>query len=1166
MSRGRRSDDLPHARSDMSMDDCGLPMITIGLCAMEKKAKSKPMREIINRLERTGEFEVINFGDDCILNKPIEEWPIVQCLLSWFSEGFPLDKAQAYGNLRRPYLVNDLAMQHNLLDRRSVYKTLMDNGVSVPKHVVVSRTPEEIAEGKDPEGFEESEDYVIMNGFQINKPFVEKPVSGEDHNIYIYYPYSMGGGVKRLFRKVDDKSADYDPTHNGNVRRDGSYIYEVFLATGGTDVKVYTVGPRYAHAEARKSPVVDGRVQRAADGKEVRYPVLLSPAEKEIARLVSLAFGQKVCGFDLLRSEKGKSYVCDVNGWSFVKNSTKYYDDAAGLLRAIILSALAPHRLRAAPPQPLISPMEAGEDSTLHSSPNVLLVDEPDDAIDARTNSLDELRCVLAVIRHGDRTPKQKLKMKVRQSAFLQLLMRHIDSKGKQAKLKTPNQLEELLEVTLEELGKLDAAADSGEIPLESDTGPGSSRGSADGQDEEYRQKLRIVRTVLEQGGSFSGINRKAQLKPLQWSEPDADGGPARCIEALLILKHGGVLTHAGREQAEQLGLNYRMVMYPNQGGMENGLLRLHSTYRHDLKIYTSDEGRVQTSAAAFTKGLLDLEGSSLTPILVSLIKKDASMLDAFGKGASIDINRAKAALYHQITCDTPEVTSDLFAVPAQKPGSPSAKDPEACADESMNSSKGSEVPVSDGKGDAIFSDAAPGSPSQLQVDVGEPDGATATSPGLGTPSQKEDVLSFDDLNVEIKGLPQHCPVLLHKLVKLVQQLCDRLRDMCISDKSDTPTKSYSALTQDPSEWSCQEGQPCGGERILLMFDRWRKLLKSFYNPKTEKFDISKIPDLYDSIKYDAIHNSELGLDYKDIYDTVQKLATVVIPSEYGITGEYKLKIGSKICSQLLGKILADLQNMREESMLTAGMDVTSGKISTFEDATGAWVDPHVLDPPRENSLSMGPLHPTVLPPTEETGDGFTSGDEGDGNHEEGTLHRLCPTYANDVNSPLRHVRTRIYFTSESHIHSLINVLRYCHVGKDEENPLIGPFGENLLEQAKEKDYLTQIVFQMYENMRVPVDDPQRFRVEILFSAGSSFNPFEVVPMRNSPHRLPLQPRQAIHRDAGGVTLQALEESISPFSVHWTKAGASSLYYSHAASVDSATPQAQGSRADSGMW
>lgn len=47
--------------------------------------------------------------------------------------------------------------------------------------------------------------------------------------------------------------------------------------------------------------------------------------------------------------------------------------------------------------------------------------------------------------------------------------------------------------------------------------------------------------------------------------------------------------------------------IYPGGDGQYSrlsgcGLLRLHSTYRHDLKIYASDEGRVQMTAAAFAK------------------------------------------------------------------------------------------------------------------------------------------------------------------------------------------------------------------------------------------------------------------------------------------------------------------------------------------------------------------------------------------------------------------------------------------------------------------------------------------------------------------------------------------------------------------------------------
>jgi inositol hexakisphosphate/diphosphoinositol-pentakisphosphate kinase len=87
------------------------------------------MNEVIKRLIASEDFDIIVFGDSCIIDRPPEEvfflflckislfflifveWPICEALISFTSGGFPLDKAIQYVNLRKPFLINDLEAQ-----------------------------------------------------------------------------------------------------------------------------------------------------------------------------------------------------------------------------------------------------------------------------------------------------------------------------------------------------------------------------------------------------------------------------------------------------------------------------------------------------------------------------------------------------------------------------------------------------------------------------------------------------------------------------------------------------------------------------------------------------------------------------------------------------------------------------------------------------------------------------------------------------------------------------------------------------------------------------------------------------------------------------------------------------------------------------------------------
>ncbi|XP_033623367.1 inositol hexakisphosphate and diphosphoinositol-pentakisphosphate kinase 2 isoform X7 [Fukomys damarensis] len=871
-----------HADEEEEEEDESPPerQIIVGICSMAKKSKSKPMKEILERISLFKYITVVVFEEEVILNEPVENWPLCDCLISFHSKGFPLDKAVAYARLRNPFVINDLNMQYLIQDRREVYSILQAEGILLPRYAILNRDPNNPKECNLIEG----EDHVEVNGEVFQKPFVEKPVSAEDHNVYIYYPTSAGGGSQRLFRKIGSRSSVYSP--ESNVRKTGSYIYEEFMPTDGTDVKVYTVGPDYAHAEARKSPALDGKVERDSEGKEVRYPVILNAREKLIAWKVCLAFKQTVCGFDLLRAN-GQSYVCDVNGFSFVKNSMKYYDDCAKILGNIVMRELAPQ---------------------FHIPWSIPLEAEDIPIVPTTSGTMMELRCVIAVIRHGDRTPKQKMKMEVRHQKFFDLFEKCDGYKSGKLKLKKPKQLQEVLDIARQLLMELGQNNDS-EI-------------------EENKSKLEQLKTVLEMYGHFSGINRKVQLTYLPHGCPktSSEEEDSRREEPslLLVLKWGGELTPAGRVQAEELGRAFR-CMYPGgQGDYAGfpgcGLLRLHSTYRHDLKIYASDEGRVQMTAAAFAKGLLALEGE-LTPILVQMVKSANmnGLLDSDSDSLSSCQQRVKARLHEILQKDrdfTPEDYEKL------------------------------------------------------------------------TPSGSISLIKSMHL---IKNPVKTCD----KVYSLIQSLTSQIRHRMEDPKSSDIQLYHS-------------------ETLELMLRRWSKLEKDF-KTKNGRYDISKIPDIYDCIKYDVQHNGSLKLeDTMELYRLSKALADIVIPQEYGITKAEKLEIAKGYCTPLVRKIRSDLQRTQDDD----------------------------------------------------------------------TVNKLHPVYSRGVLSPERHVRTRLYFTSESHVHSLLSILRYgalCDESKDEQ----WKRAMDYLNVVSELNYMTQIVIMLYEDPNKDLSSEERFHVELHFSPGA---------------------------------------------------------------------------------
>ena len=1158
-------------------------LIKLGICAMPRKINNPHMKNILDNFQSFEEFEIIIFTEDIIFKQEIENWPIVDALIIFYSDGFPYNKALKYINLRKPFLINDFEMQKVFWDRVKVLKLLEEANIPIPPHIIIEGCENEeinndgkindlnnsfenekkverykkqindleneennkildmkriINKGnnniekdnnqdsnstgrnkmkssdklREQSNYEkrksflksmendlmEFDDHIEYHGKKLYKPFVEKPLNGDDHDIYIYYPPNLGGGHKRLFRKTKEYSSFYFPTIN-EIRRDKKYIYEKFLQTDGFDIKVYTIGENYAHAEARKSPTLDGKVNRTPEGKEVRYPINLTPKEKEIARKIVIKFKQNICGFDILRYE-GNSYVCDVNGFSFVKGNKKYYEDCSILIREIVYKGLK------LPLRNNYANLVKAKAVNIYRTLKVPKL---------QRQTKEELRSIVAVFRHADRSPKQKMKLVIEDKIFLSLFDEFGKNNGEKGylgeiKLKKPKELKRVLSIVNEILEK---KKEEKEIIC---------------TDINFYSKIFQIKMVLERNLNFDGLTRKIQLKPLKYEEYIDSSGNKRYIitKALMILKWGGFLTHTGSNQAKVLGETFRVRLYPTSDDEKTGLLRLHATYRHDLKCYSADEGRCLKTAANFLAGLLEIEGN-IIPIITSMVnadEKNNKLLDMSSDEIHEIKKKIKMKLSECLNYDGPikDKFNSLFTKESIYPTD----------DSSENNSDDEGFPdIFEGKENGGCSSSESSEENNTEeknlennknLNQKKKEKEKEEKPiyellnKIGNPLQRmKNVIRL--LKNVIKNLQKYLSeennekdyttyfitnknqierrendflkkTQEHLVTKILgedkKEINDQINNKEIkkvelkrknSDKINQKNKNKNLLkneeekkvNNDKNEIKNELTFDCLDENIALIYKRYVKLKNDFYNTKKDKFDISKIPDIYDNIKYDLIHNKDLmDSNAYELFDEISILANFVMPFEYGITRDEKINIGLKIIKPLLNKILSDL------------IDINSS----------------IYSKKRKNSNI-----------------------EEDKNWSGLDASKMN---ANEVKSTGRHVKSRFYFTCASHIYALLNIIGYGY------NSILTHNNKKSFEELMkifDFDYCSHIIFRLFEDLNVDLQNPKRFRLEIIMSPGSNQNPKEA----NKEHSMSVAPWIFLNKN---LNVEKMKQFLSKFN------------------------------------
>lgn len=1088
-------------------------------------------------------------------------------LIAFFSDGFPLDKAIEYVKLRKPFVVNDLPMQRVLWDRRICLRILDQMQVPTPPRVEVTRDggpkvdsvevaqhlrklngvvlpgpPDGIGGGLPPPRLVEmpDDDTLVVDGNVIKKPFVEKPVSGEDHNIIIYFPKSHeGGGGRRLFRKIGNKSSEFDPkliVPRCITEPEGSFIYEQFLKTeNAEDVKAYTVGHDYCHAETRKSPVVDGLVKRNTHGKEVRYVTNLSATEKEMASRVSRGFGQRICGFDMLRAN-GRSYVIDVNGWSFVKDNEGYYNDCARILKTMFyhektkqdgmsvddassdgytdttaspgrrdnsgMNSAGPHSHRQAlkgifkspsisklsqhlphsrhhqhgasspksssattpissPPTmersmgsivpgskvpeqdlpPPSIPPPALSDSALEETPNLEYGEAKEAAAPMPSSKHSwKLKGMVSVIRHADRTPKQKIKFTAHSQVFVDLLKGHHEEvllKGEAALSSVEAAVKTAQRENLEDQDKLrnlrNALARKRSHPATKvqikpmfrkrrpdEAVPGSNTPRLEASIPEHAE-AHLPQSPLSPppGDEITKTpTRSDSISGATFSRYAAAENDLVLDKLQLVMKWGGEPTHSARYQSQDLGQN-----------MRDDFKLLNRKVLDDVRIFTSSEKRVRTSAQIWAAAFLGRDDISEDFIQV---RKD--LLDDSNAAKDV-MDKVKKKLKHLLR-------------------------------------EGNSVPEE----------------FAWPKDVPEP---------------------YVVMQTVIDLMRFHRKVMRYNFKKLGGGAAASLAAI------NSPENKTSGGQRDAVDPNSIQARWCTGEDAELFKERWEKLFSEFCD--IDKADPSKVSELYDTMKYDALHSkqflewvftpSQTVIDEIALEEaTTSQLASPESEKEEPVPGVERQDTSSTL-SPHDRHSLAQKMGFRRRSVL-AQPPSTPPLTSYEEDASyfklfGGSGDIKVKQDKRLGRLRELYRYAKIL------FDYIGPQEYGISDHEKLEIGLLTSLpLLREIVQDLEELqagddaKSFVYFTKESHVYTLLNCI-------------MGGGIDTKIKRATipELDYLSQICFELYEAQDADTKESS-YSIRISISPGChTIDPLDI--SLDSKHVIGSAPRRSLtnHQD-----------------------------------------------------